>query len=274
MFTCRFFFILVYFACFYFGAVGSLAKIPNILSLWTYKLRFFCLIYDLSLRMSKPTVRLVQPAKTQISLCTHAVWSVFAVRKCSLQPPGYPRRINKNLCHTRWMYRLIWVFVFTQVLVQVLLITGLFIRRKMPWNACYMPTQIIAPDKRGYPPTIFLFLHKNICGFLKCLFEVLLMSTHNIYFHGEIRTMSVLSGWKKAPLELWQILHRTVGVLMLKRHEGSQLLPKQTKKKKKKIDASESKYWQHWCVSYLWVQAEKMVLNGDLTLFHLTVNII
>ena len=63
---------------------------------------------------------------------------------------------------------------------------------------------------------------------------------------------------------------------MLKRHEGSQLLPKQKKKKKKKkkIASSESKYWQHWCVDYLWVQAEKMVLNGDLTLFHLTFNVL
>ena len=35
----------------------------------------------------------------------------------------------------------------------------------------------------------FIFLHKNICcgTHLKCLTEALLMSTHNICFHGEIR---------------------------------------------------------------------------------------
>ena len=32
---------------------------------------------------TKPAIRLVPPAKTQISLCNHAVWSVS---------PGYPKR--------------------------------------------------------------------------------------------------------------------------------------------------------------------------------------
>ena len=41
---------------------------------------------------TKPAIRLVQPAKTQISLCNHGVWSVFADCMCSLQPPGYPKR--------------------------------------------------------------------------------------------------------------------------------------------------------------------------------------
>ena len=33
---------------------------------------------------------------------------------------------------------------------------------------------------------------------------------------------------------------------------------------------SKSKHWQHWWVDFLWVSAEKIVLNGNLRLFHLT----
>ena len=49
-------------------------------------------------------------AKTQISLPTCTVWSVFADRLCPLQPLGYPKRDNQDPCHTGWIYRLIWVF--------------------------------------------------------------------------------------------------------------------------------------------------------------------
>ena len=49
--------------------------------------------YYLSQSMIKPTIRLVRPAKTPISLRIHAVWSEsFADRMCILQPPGYPKK--------------------------------------------------------------------------------------------------------------------------------------------------------------------------------------
>ena len=44
---------------------------------------------------TKPTIRLVWPVKTQISLCIHAVWSESLI--CLLQPPDYPRRIKETL---------------------------------------------------------------------------------------------------------------------------------------------------------------------------------
>ena len=42
----------------------------------------------------------------------------------------------------------------------------------------------------------------------KCLAEALLMSTHNICFHWEIRKVSAVFGWKKVPyLLLWPIVY-------------------------------------------------------------------
>ena len=49
-----------------------------------------------SQRTTKPTIRLVRPAKAQISLRIRAVWSVFADRMCLLQPPGYPERDQRE----------------------------------------------------------------------------------------------------------------------------------------------------------------------------------
>ena len=46
----------------------------------------------LSQGMTKPTIRLVRPAKSQISLHIHTVWWVFADRICLLQHPGYLNR--------------------------------------------------------------------------------------------------------------------------------------------------------------------------------------
>ena len=60
---------------------------------------------------TKPTIRLVQSAKTQIRLRIGAVWSVFVDRMCLLQPPGYPERDEfENLAQYEWMYRIIWIF--------------------------------------------------------------------------------------------------------------------------------------------------------------------
>ena len=53
----------------------------------------------------------LRPAKTQISLRIRAVWSESSLIACvfySLR--AIQRVINKTPCHTRWMYRLIWVF--------------------------------------------------------------------------------------------------------------------------------------------------------------------
>ena len=57
----------------------------------------------LSQGMTKPTIRLVWPAKTQI---IHAVWSESLLY--SLQ--AIQRGDKPEPCHTRWMYWLIWIF--------------------------------------------------------------------------------------------------------------------------------------------------------------------
>ena len=46
--------------------------------------------------MTKPTMRLVRPAETQISMSICTVWSVFADRMCLLRPPGYPKRDKRE----------------------------------------------------------------------------------------------------------------------------------------------------------------------------------
>ena len=55
----------------------------------------------------------------------------------------------------------------------------------------------IGLDKGGYPVNIFLISPGK--HMLWVLSEALLMSTHNICFRGEIRKISILLGWKKAP---------------------------------------------------------------------------
>ena len=42
-------------------------------------------------KMTKSTIRLMWPAKTQISLRIRAVWSVFVDRMCLLQHLGYTK---------------------------------------------------------------------------------------------------------------------------------------------------------------------------------------
>ena len=61
--------------------------------------------------MTKPTVRLLWPAKTQIRPRIRTVWSDSSLIACafySLQ--AIQRGINKKYCHTGWAYRLIWIF--------------------------------------------------------------------------------------------------------------------------------------------------------------------
>ena len=85
--------------------------------------------YHMSQRMTKPTIRLMQPAKTHISLHIRAVWSetsLILCAFCSLQ--AIQRGINENPCHTGWMYRLIWVFAGH---------TGLFVGFVVCWLIFY-----------------------------------------------------------------------------------------------------------------------------------------
>ena len=59
---------------------------------------------------AKPTIRLVEPAKTQISLRIYTVWSVFADCMCLYSLQAIQRGLNENPYHIGWMYRLNWVF--------------------------------------------------------------------------------------------------------------------------------------------------------------------
>ena len=69
------------------------------------KYPFFCSeIRIMSQCTTKPIIRLVQPAKTQISLWIHAVWSESLLIACgfyNLRP--FERVIHENLCYTEWM---------------------------------------------------------------------------------------------------------------------------------------------------------------------------
>ena len=61
--------------------------------------------------MTKPTMRLVQPARTQISLPIHAVWSESSLMACAFYSlRAIQRGMNKNPCHTGCIFWLIWVF--------------------------------------------------------------------------------------------------------------------------------------------------------------------
>ena len=74
----------------------------------------FLLVYRLFSsfqKMTKLTVRLGRPAKTQISLRIRAVWSESSLNACAFDSlRAIQRGINENPCYTGWMYRLIWVF--------------------------------------------------------------------------------------------------------------------------------------------------------------------
>ena len=60
-------------------------------------------------RMTKPTIRLVPPAKTQISLRIRADWSGSSLIACAFYNiQAIQRGMNEKPCRTGWMYRLIW----------------------------------------------------------------------------------------------------------------------------------------------------------------------
>ena len=61
----------------------------------------------------------------------------------------------------------------------------------------------IAPDKRGFSALYFSYFSMKtyvVGTHEKCLSEALLMSTHNVYLHGEIRKIAVLFGCKNCSI--------------------------------------------------------------------------
>ena len=64
-----------------------------------------------SQRMTKSAIRPVQPAKTQITMRVRGVWSDSSLIACAIYSiRAILREMNKNPCHTVWLYRLIWIF--------------------------------------------------------------------------------------------------------------------------------------------------------------------
>ena len=58
-------------------------------------------------RMTKPTIQLMRPAKTQIRLRIRAVWSESSLIACAFHSlQAFQREINENPCRTGSMYRL------------------------------------------------------------------------------------------------------------------------------------------------------------------------
>ena len=51
---------------------------------------------NMSQRRTKPTIRLMRPLKTQISLCICTVWSVFDDRMCLLKPSGCQKKKKRE----------------------------------------------------------------------------------------------------------------------------------------------------------------------------------
>ena len=84
------------------------------------------------------------PAKTQISLRSRAVWSessliAYAFYRLQIIQIG----INKNPCHSGWIYRLIWVFAGH---------TGLIVGFAVHWLICQLSE--LSKQMRGVRPWI------------------------------------------------------------------------------------------------------------------------
>ena len=70
---------------------------------------------------TKPTIKLSWPTRTQISLHIQAVWSEPLLITCAFYSlRAIQRGMNKNPCHTGWMFRLFWVFAGQTGLIVVL----------------------------------------------------------------------------------------------------------------------------------------------------------
>ena len=87
-----------------------------------------CWSINLAIISTKLTIRLVRPAKTQISLRIRAVWSESSLIACAFYSlRAIQGEINENPCDTWWDFRLIWVFVVH---------TGVFVGFVMRWLLC------------------------------------------------------------------------------------------------------------------------------------------
>ena len=92
----------------------------------------------MSQRTTKPTIRLVRPAKIQISLLIRAVWSESSLIACVVYSlRAIWRGINEKPCHTEWMYRLIWVCAGH---------TGLIVGFCVRWLICKWPWSVLSMD--------------------------------------------------------------------------------------------------------------------------------
>ena len=104
-----------------------------------------------------PTIRLVRPAKTQISLCIHALLSEYLLIACafySLQ--AIQSRMKKNPCHTGWLYSLIWVFAGHTGLIVGFVLRGLKYNMQ---NIQIKPNELgdpKGPEDKNYTENFFL----------------------------------------------------------------------------------------------------------------------
>ena len=92
--------------------------------------------------MTKPTIRLVQPAKTQIRLHICTVWSEsLLIASAFYSFHAIQRGMNETPCHGGWMYRLIWVFAGHTGLIVDFVICLLkyqyFLVERMSLSCCY-----------------------------------------------------------------------------------------------------------------------------------------
>ena len=99
----------------------------------------------LSQRTTKPTIRLVQPPKTQISLHIGAVWSEYSlITFAFFSLWTIQRRINGNLWQTGWMYRLICIF--TGLLVDFVMRFSIIMFKTWTWFGIHHYTKEILYD--------------------------------------------------------------------------------------------------------------------------------
>ena len=82
---------------------------------------FFCVFQEyMSQRATKPTISLVQPAETQISLRISAILSESSLIACTFDSlQAIQLGSNANHCHTGLIYRMIWVIASCTGLIVV-----------------------------------------------------------------------------------------------------------------------------------------------------------
>ena len=141
----------------------------------------------MSQRTTKPTIRHVRLAKTQISLRIRAVWSESSLMACAFYSPlAIQRGVNENPWHTGWMYRLIGIFAGrTSLIVGFVVRWLLYIFDCLQWyyiqynlngsntdgsftvddsNSFFSPYKILPiAQENKYLGIFFLFYHGNVC---------------------------------------------------------------------------------------------------------------